>query len=45
MISCGRVMNRLAVTRAFGDFEFKTLIGDNGEVIRKKYICVDPEVR
>jgi len=38
-------MNRLAVTRAFGDFEFKTLRGDNGEEIRRKYITVEPEVR
>ncbi len=44
MISCGRVMNRLAITRAFGDFEFKTHIHD-GNVIRKDYITSSPEVR
>lgn len=44
MISCGRVMNRLAITRAFGDFEFKTLNVD-GQTQRKDYITSDPEIR
>jgi len=38
-------MNRLAVTRAFGDFEFKTVMGDNNVIIRKNYITSEPEVR
>ena len=41
MISCGRVMNKLAITRAFGDFEFK--VGENNT--RKHYITSEPEVR
>ncbi len=44
MISCGRVMNRLAITRAFGDFEFKTLWID-GQMQRKNYITSQPEIR
>lgn len=44
MISCGRVMNRLAITRAFGDFEFKTL-NVGGEMQRRDYITSDPEIR
>lgn len=37
-------MNKLAITRAFGDFEFKTQIHD-GVLIRKDYITSLPEVR
>ena len=37
-------MNRLAITRAFGDFDFKTLMID-GQVQRKEYISAEPEVR
>jgi serine/threonine protein phosphatase PrpC len=44
MISMGRVMNRLAITRAFGDFEFKTISVD-GKEHRRDYITSDPEVR
>ncbi len=44
MISCGRVMNRLAITRAFGDFEFKTVVVE-GQVQKREYICSEPEVR
>lgn len=40
----GRVMNRLAITRAFGDFEFKTIQVD-GKEHRRDYITSDPEVR
>ena len=40
----GRVMNRLAITRAFGDFEFKTIQVD-GQQHRRDYITSDPEVR
>jgi len=44
MISCGRVMNRLAITRAFGDFEFKTVSLD-GETHKRDYITCVPEIR
>lgn len=37
-------MNRLAITRAFGDFEFKTL-NVGGEMQRRDYITSDPEIR
>lgn len=37
-------MNRLAITRAFGDFEFKTLTV-NGVVQRRDYITSEPEIR
>jgi serine/threonine protein phosphatase PrpC len=44
MISMGRVMNKLAITRAFGDFEFKTVEVD-GHTERRNYITSVPEVR
>lgn len=43
-ISCGRVEGRLAITRAFGDFEFKQRVVD-GELVRSHIIISDPEVR
>ena len=43
-ISCGRVEGRLAITRAFGDFEFKKQI-INGEVYQRNIIISEPEVR
>jgi serine/threonine protein phosphatase PrpC len=45
MIQCGRVMNRLAITRALGDFEFKILHVPGGEIQRKEYITCQPEIR
>lgn len=44
----GRVLGRLAITRAFGDFECKNLEvqnKDTGEVETKSFILSDPEVR
>lgn len=40
----GRVMNKLAITRALGDFEFKTVQVD-GHTERRNYITSVPEVR
>ena len=37
-------MNRLAITRAFGDFDFKT-IQVEGKTQRRDYISSEPEVR
>lgn len=37
-------MNRLAITRAFGDFEFKT-IHLVGETQRREYLTCYPEIR
>jgi serine/threonine protein phosphatase PrpC len=37
-------MNRLAITRAFGDFEFKTVSLD-GEMHKRDYITCMPEIR
>ena len=37
-------MNRLAITRAFGDFEFKTLVLE-GNIHRRDYITSTPELR
>ena len=41
----GRVLNRLAITRAFGDFEMKIFVGDDGKPIRKYFLSVEPETR
>jgi serine/threonine protein phosphatase PrpC len=38
------VGGNLAVTRAFGDFEFKLLIED-GKIERKNFITSEPEIR
>lgn len=43
-INCGRLMDTLAITRAFGDFKFKlTHHGDHAE--RKNFLTAEPEVR
>ena len=39
----GRVGGTLAITRAFGDFEFKTVFED-GKIVRKYYIISEPEI-
>lgn len=43
----GRVLGRLAITRAFGDFECKNLEvkGDDGEVRIKNFVTSEPEIR
>lgn len=41
----GRVMNRLAITRAFGDFEFKLEENKEGNVVFKNFLSCEPEVR
>mmetsp|Transcript_4291 Transcript_4291/g.2823 ORF Transcript_4291/g.2823 Transcript_4291/m.2823 type:complete len:81 (-) Transcript_4291:181-423(-) len=38
-------MGRLAISRAFGDFEFKILKEDNGTITKKSYINSVPEIR
>ena len=40
----GRVGGTLAITRAFGDFEFKTDFED-GKIVRKNCIISEPEIR
>jgi hypothetical protein len=45
IISLGRVMHRLAISRAFGDFEFKYFRGDDGTLIRKNFLISEPEIR
>ena len=42
----GRVMGRLAVSRAFGDFDCKNIevISDNEEKVVKNFILIEPEV-
>jgi len=44
-IQMGRVMARLAITRAFGDFEYKVFSDDDGGEIRKYFLSNQPEVR
>jgi len=44
-ISGGRVLGRLAITRAFGDFEMKVYNKENGELSFKDFITVTPEIR
>ena len=41
----GRVGGKIAITRAFGDFEFKVFIDDEGQLIRKNVIIAEPEIR
>mmetsp|Transcript_104402 Transcript_104402/g.144483 ORF Transcript_104402/g.144483 Transcript_104402/m.144483 type:complete len:116 (+) Transcript_104402:796-1143(+) len=38
-------MGRLAISRAFGDFEFKILKEDDGSITKKAYINSVPEIR
>lgn len=45
MIEFGRVGAKLAITRAFGDFEFKLVIDEHGEEFRKHFITSEPEIR
>lgn len=44
-IKLGRVEGKLAITRAFGDFEFKNILNDKGLVERKDFITSNPEIR
>lgn len=44
-IELGRVGGKIAITRAFGDFEFKIFIDDEGQLIRKNVIIAEPEIR
>ena len=44
-IQYDRVGGRLAITRAFGDFEFKSIIDEDGQLVRKNFITPDPEIR
>jgi serine/threonine protein phosphatase PrpC len=37
-------MNRLAITRAFGDFEFK-IVHIEGKEVRKTFLTAEPEIR
>jgi serine/threonine protein phosphatase PrpC len=43
----GRVLGRLAITRAFGDFECKNLEIklDSGEEAIKSFVICEPEIR
>ena len=44
-IQYDRVGGRLAITRAFGDFEFKSIIDGDGQLVRKNFITPEPEIR
>lgn len=44
MIQHGRVMGQIAITRAFGDFKYKT-ININGVLQRREYLTSTPEIR
>lgn len=44
-IEFGRVWGRLAITRAFGDFEFKDIIDSEGNSVKKNFITCEPEIR
>ena len=44
----GRVLGRLAVTRAFGDFECKQIAVKNeetGEKVLRNFVLSEPEIR
>lgn len=45
MISNGRLLDRLAVSRAFGDFEFKLCEDIDNKIIRKHFLTSEPEIR
>ena len=40
----GRLEGRLAISRAFGDFEYK-YVNENGKKIKKHVLVSEPEVR
>lgn len=40
----GRLEGRLAISRAFGDFEYK-YVNENGKKIKKHVLISEPEVR
>lgn len=44
-VELGRVGGKIAITRAFGDFEFKIIIDDEGQLVRKDIIIAEPEIR
>lgn len=44
-IELGRVGGKIAITRAFGDFEFKVFIDEEGQLFRKNVIIAEPEIR
>lgn len=44
-IRFGRVEGKLAITRAFGDFEFKKMLNSEGILERRDYITSVPEIR
>lgn len=43
----GRVLGRLAVTRAFGDFDCKNIEVPNDDNVKeiKNFVLIEPEVR
>lgn len=44
-IEFDRVGGKIAITRAFGDFEFKIYVDDDGQLVRKNVITAEPEIR
>lgn len=44
-VEFGRVGGKLAITRAFGDFEFKYVKDEQGRKVRKNMIISQPEIR
>ena len=44
-IEFDRVGGKIAITRAFGDFEFKVYVDHEGNEVRKNVISVEPEIR
>ena len=46
-INCGRVQDKLAITRAFGDFELKNVRINTNPITyeRRNYIICEPEIR